>query len=622
MMRNLNVSQLRRSLRRQHRTLSIIDYDSAELGLRAADPHEQIKLQDALRQICQYACMRKQTSKAGSVLILRFLHGYYPREIAQVMRSTRQAVEERLRIARNEARQYLQNPKSLRFICEEPARTIQVSGMGFAPTTDKLINELRQTIFDSRQGDCLTGTQLEKLYRENENSVIDNVLLAHLVSCPQCLDEVNRTLKLPLLFERFTTDMLGPDTRSKGGDGGDGGHGGGSGDSTGGASETERCQCRSRAGAVSEHRPAELCISINGHLMAAQKVRSELSEQTLSINVPEKIDFIEIFSEQDIRLLFLSVDDIGNGAYKRVACVQLSDNRSLEATLSFGNSWPTLQVVYSDPLMRGESAQQDIAAVSNALRRLAPVPDSPDEDQDPRKEGGQTRPLNAITRLRRRFWSPGFWLRPGAVTALVSLILITALLLMRVHVPPVSAAELLRRSTVTEKAAAANAEVVLHRTINLEERRANGGDLLARHRVEIWQSAAHGIELRRVYDAQSNLIAGEWTKADGTSTVYRRGTAPQARTAPEVAGKAVLETGELWRLDASAADFRTLVGDGEPTIVEERSNAYVLSYLGDQANTSNGLLRATLTLNKADLHAIEQTLIVQHDGEAREYRFI
>ena len=41
-----------------------------------------------LRQVCQYACDRKETSRAGSVLILRFLHGYYPREIAQIMRAT------------------------------------------------------------------------------------------------------------------------------------------------------------------------------------------------------------------------------------------------------------------------------------------------------------------------------------------------------------------------------------------------------------------------------------------------------------------------------------------------------------------------------------------------------
>src|ERR1700730_1875567 len=116
MLRNLHLSQVRRSLRIQHRTLSIVDYDSAEICLRSADPRQQIRLQDELRQVCQYACMRKETSKAGSVLILRFLHGYYPREIAQVMRATRPAVEERLRTARSEARQYLKNPNSLHFM--------------------------------------------------------------------------------------------------------------------------------------------------------------------------------------------------------------------------------------------------------------------------------------------------------------------------------------------------------------------------------------------------------------------------------------------------------------------------------------------------------------------------
>lgn len=619
MMRNLQVSQLRRSQRRQNRTLSIIDYDSAQLGLRAADPNEQVELQDALRRICQYACMRKQTSKAGSVLILRFLHGYYPREIAQVMRSTRQAVEERLRLARNEARQYLQNPKSLRFMYEEPAETSQISRMGSVQPTDKLFNELRQTIFTSRQGDCLTGKQLEELYRKDENSVIDGVLLAHLVSCPQCLDEVNRTLNLPLLFERFTTDTLGTDGGSKGGDGGSDDSDGGS---TTGASEAERRECRRQFTAVSEHRPSELCISINGYLMAAQKISSELSEQTLNINVTEKIDFVEIFSEQEIRLLFLSVEDLGNGVYKRAACVQLSDNRSLEATLSFGDPWPTLHVVYSDPLMRVESAQQNIAAESKTLRGLTEVADLQDEDQDYWEEPGQTRPLSALTRLWRQFGSAGLWLRPGMVTAVVALILITALLLTRLHVPTVSAAELLRRSTTAEEAAAGNTEVVLHRTINLEERRVSGGDLVARQRIEVWESAAHGIKLRRLYDDQSTLIAGEWTKADGTSMVYHRGSQPQARTSPEIAATAILQTKELWRLDASARNFNLLVGGPEAITVEETSNTFVLTYRSDPASGSNSLLRATLTLNTADLHAIEQTLTVLRDGEAYAYRFI
>src|SRR6185312_82395 len=108
------------------------------------------------------------------VLILRFMHGYYPREIAQITLSTREAVEERLRIARNEVRQYLRDPKSLRFMSGEPIESMQLPRMGFALPTDQLLNDLRQTIFDSRQGDCLTSKQIRKMY-ENKNAVIDSL---------------------------------------------------------------------------------------------------------------------------------------------------------------------------------------------------------------------------------------------------------------------------------------------------------------------------------------------------------------------------------------------------------------------------------------------------------------
>jgi RNA polymerase sigma factor (sigma-70 family) len=623
MLRNLHLSQVRRSLRLRRRTLSVVDYDSAEIGLRAADPREQIRLQDELREVCRYASMRKETSKAGSVLILRFLHGYYPREIAEVMRSTRAAVEERLRIARSEARQYLENPKSLRFLRETPAEVNQLTRTGFAQTSAALLNELRQTVFDSRQGDCLTASQLEKLYRYGEVSGIAHTTLAHIVSCPKCLDEVNRLLNLPLLIERFPTDTLGTDTRSKGGGGGGGGSAGGP---TGGASESELRRCRKRAKDVLEHRPSELCISVNGYLMAAQKVGSELSEQTLSINVAEKIDFVEIFSEQDIRLLFISVEEpLSDGDDKRRARVELSDDRTLEATLSFSNPWPTLQVVYSDPLMSEESAPQlNESGQACALPATALLATTSQAEQQSSKEQSRARIPNFIAKLWRLFSNSGFWLRPGTVTAIASLILIAALLFVRLHVPTVSAAELLRRSTVAEETIAGNKEVALHRTINLEERRAQGGVLLSRHRIEVWQSAAHGVRLRRIYDEQNNLVAGEWTKTDGnTSTVYRRGMEPQQRTAPDVAAGAILETGELWRLDSSARDFHLLVGRAEAIAVEEKQDAYVLSYQNDSmSDPASRLVRATLVLNKMDLRAIEQTLTIQRDGEVREYRFI
>jgi len=607
-MRNLNVSRLRRSQRKQNRVLSIVDYDSAELGLRTADPREQIALQDALRQICQYACMRKQTSKAGSVLILRFLHGYYPREIAQVTLSTREAVEERLRIARNEVRQYVHDPKSLRFMSEAQIESMQFPRMGFAQTTDQLLNQLRQTIFDSRQGDCLPHKHLRKVF-ETENPAIDTLFLAHLVSCRNCLDQVNDALGLPLLNERFATDTLATDSRFKGGDGGGSDDGSGT---PGGASENERRECHRRARMVSEHRPAELCISINGYSMAAQKVRSDLNEQTLNINVAEKIEFVEIFSEQDVRLLFLAIDDPDEGRVnKQTASAQLSSGRSLEATLSFGDTWQTVQVVYSDPLIHGETLPDPLAEETNTQRNIAAATNSRVHPQEPP-------PSITWKRFWKRFVNSAFWLRPGAVTAVVALILTTAIIVSRLQVTTVSAAELLRRSVAVDDAAAGDPQVVLHRTIHLEERRPNRAGPMIRKRIEIWQSKLQGIKLRRVYDDQNNLLAGEWTNSNGTSTIYQRGVGPQARTSPEVAGKAILQTGEFWRLDALAGQFNQLVGGPDALTVEETSNTFVLRYKG----ASTDLLSASLILNKSDLHAIQQTLTVLRNGEAHVYTFI
>ncbi|HEX8138836.1 MAG TPA: RNA polymerase sigma factor [Pyrinomonadaceae bacterium] len=626
MLRNLHLSQVRRAQRVQHRSLAILDYDSAEIGLRGADPREQIRLQDELRQVCQYACLRKETSKAGSVLILRFLHGYYPREIAQLMKSTRQAVEERLRVARSEARQYLENPGSLRFICETPSERATAERLGFARTSDELLLELRQKIFSSCEGNCLTVKHLEQLYGEDGARAVGHATLAHIVSCPTCLDAVNRLLGLPLLCERFPTDTLGTDTGTKdGGGAGEGGGGGGGGAGGDGASEGELRRCRRRRSDVFEHRPAELCISVNGYLMATQRVSSELSEQTLSINAAEKIDFIEIFSEQEIRLLYVSIEDAPpRGAYKHSASIRLSDDRMLEASLSFSNPWPTLQVTYRDPLLKTESAAQPVAAEESvALPETAPLISSAPEAGGRERAPRASSFLKILVRLWRSFFNPSFWLRPATITAVVSVILIAALLVARLHFTAVSAAELLRRSAVAEQAMAADPSVVLHRTINLEERRSQGGDLISRRRIEVWQSAARGLKLRRIYDEQNHLIAGEWTRADGTSTLYGRERVAQARTSPDVAAGAILATGELWRLDVSAVSFNALVGPIDTLTVEEGPTTYVVGYASDGVGPTGRLLRrAKLTLRRADLRPVEQSLTVERDGEEREYRFI
>src|SRR5262249_55535440 len=93
MLRNRHLSHIRRAARTPTDRLSAIDYDSAEISLRSTDLRSQIDARDQLRAICRYACLRKESSKAGSVLILRFFRGYYPVEIARLIRRSRQAAD-------------------------------------------------------------------------------------------------------------------------------------------------------------------------------------------------------------------------------------------------------------------------------------------------------------------------------------------------------------------------------------------------------------------------------------------------------------------------------------------------------------------------------------------------
>ncbi len=170
-------------------------------------------------------------------------------------------------------------------------------------------------IFHSKRGECLSAAQLYDLYFGTQVTQMECGRLAHLVSCPSCLDELNRMLGLPLLSERAPTETLGRDKRPKGP---------GSGGSKGGG--TLLGSWRKRARRVFEHKPQELCVSVNGYIQGSQTVNSELSELNLNINLPEDISFVEVFSEQKLRLVLLNVDELpptGPGE-----CAQLVEMRN------------------------------------------------------------------------------------------------------------------------------------------------------------------------------------------------------------------------------------------------------------------------------------------------------
>src|SRR6266545_4171156 len=462
-LRNLHISQLRRATRGRFEQLSIVEYESARLSLHSiAHGRDLIQAQDELRRICHYACARKATANAASVLILRFFHGYYPSEIAKVMRSTRQAVDVRLRAARTEAKAYLENSRSLAFI-RGPSESVtpEVFPARFARTAGDFLIELQQTIFDSHIGDCLSREQLNHLYEPGPQTPIARKHLAHIVSCPTCLDAVNTLLGLPLLAERYPTDTMDKDNKKGGGPFDDSSKGG---DIRRSITEWER-----EAREAFEHKPQELCVSVNGYLLGSQLIGAELSELTLNVTADERISFCEIFSEQGIRLMMMNVDELPpNGPGELRQRVDLSEARSLESALLFSNPFPTLHVTYHDPALAVEAvADTDITESGEIASSHTPQEKRISRLRSSGAIKKLDQPISALRKaVRDQLFNLRFWLRPATITALVTIGLIAAVILLELRqpAPVVTAADLLQRSALAEDALANDRNQVLHRT--------------------------------------------------------------------------------------------------------------------------------------------------------------
>ena len=660
-LRNTHLSEVRLASRSHCETRSIVEYSVADAALGASDPYALFQTQDQLRRVCEYACLRKQSSRAGSVLILRFFHGYHISEIAAVLGGTCQSVRQSLKVARNEARLYLENPGALRFIGR--TQSVSVSFTGTVCSADELLAELRRAIFCSCQGECLDNDSLRLLYVERHIVAADNMTLAHIVSCTKCLDEINRKLDLPLLAERHPADALGPNNNWRGGSG-PSGTSGRSDDSLQSRrrvrnqnqeiSSSFLLKCRRRATELFEHHPRELCVSVNGHVLGSQSVNSTTSRLRLDVAITEPLDFIEVMGDERARLLVMTIDPPPDGEPTQERRVQLSEGRYIEASFHHGHPWPLLEVVYHDPNFTNEpqlsvSAPDDAWTVDSAgnpfgsvegegsledyerdrltgtqLRGLV-APQSPASESDqpvslPPKPSCKVSVLDlfrGLTLLNRPFWT-----RPAFVSAVVSVVLIAVLLFLWVNITPtVSAANLLSRASALESLPA-GPDLALHRVVEMEERRRPGGEIVNRSRIEIWRSGETGFTARRVYDGQGELIAGEWegySQAGGKylRRIYRLDEPQQIQA---IAGnpQEAIRNRQFWQLEPSARDYAALIGNIDAAHVSEATGTYVIDYKSD--HTETGLLEATLTLRKSDLHPVAQTLLINDAAGILECR--
>jgi len=349
-LRNLYYSRLRQKSKIPISDLSALDYDSVEKSLGAVDWRGLFLVRSNLKQLCEFACQRKHTARSASIFLLRFFLGYYPSEVMKVVQTTRVSVDKALQYMRGEAQRFLDKAVSVQAV--SPSQSSSSSSSQNLDRSRALFLELQQIIFNSCEGPCFDADALKQHYREQTAKPFTTKELAHLVSCRTCLDHVNTILGLPLLDERSPDDTIGRNNPSGG-------------SSVGGPKipkiSTRRAETKPNSRDLRtlkrgmrdwfEHRPACLEIAINGETRTSQRITAEISELHLKLNRAETPEFIEIFSEQGTRILYLHVlePSLCPGLQQR-EMIDLSDDRSLSLTLSFAGDLPTVHVVYRDPV--------------------------------------------------------------------------------------------------------------------------------------------------------------------------------------------------------------------------------------------------------------------------------
>jgi DNA-directed RNA polymerase specialized sigma24 family protein len=558
-LRHIYLSGLARASREALHFVSVADFDSFEFALASNQSGDPLQRQNDLRRICGYNVWRKGSSKSASYFIFHFFHGYSRREIAELARLPISAIYNKLKTARSEVTSYLNESGKLRTIGRglppEPVVSWSLSSTG------EMFKELRQTVLDARRSECLPAEALIAKYRTTTSIPIDCTLLAHLVSCEDCLAIIDRHFRRPTLRDREPLDgSAGGDERYT--------------RQTGTSPKILQSVLR-RWGSVNEHRPRTLSIAINGKIVAFHDVQA--SHSTLSARIEHALSaqFVEVFSEQDVRLALLSVGDHPPDApHIRAQRVSLSDDRWLELRLVFDGLGLDSQVTYSDPALAVEVTEdaEDVLApsVTQAISHSSPEL--------------LTWVNGAFGQFLRKMvpTSAGTW-----AFALTLLIVVAGYIGHHRTTAPVDAANILNQS-ISIDAAALHGQTE-HQIVNLEEVSVDG-QVSHKGQVDLLQDGDGTRYLRRLYNSQHHLIAATWRDRNGEHATH----VERQEKGSSGTHSLSLEN-DLWNQELSARAFSSL--KGQRLTVKSVADGYELTNYGPVAGYPQ-LVSATLRLNR------------------------
>jgi len=580
----------------QKETLPITDYDTLTLGMRSFDTDRHLQAQEDLLEICKYACIRKETSRAGSVLILRFFHEYSPTEIAKLLGRPRHCVDEWQRLARREARLYLENPRQLSFARSKGVAEITLPDIPLVRGNLNLT--LRRMIFASNLGPCVSPEVLDTIYSAQIQDNLTTRTLAHIATCWSCLEAANQILGLPSLYERYDGD---DDDSHRGSNSGNGS----------GASPHEIQRLKKRLSQTVDHEPQELQINVNGVLFSSVRVAEGQCELVLNLGPTNALRLIEIKSEQDITLLLLVSTA---KSLVEVSSINLSEGRRLEARLSGAkllvayriaklnerHDTRALKLVQQNQSLKPDSFLSPLVGFAGCLYRSV---------------------RRSSDAFLSRSWELSFdmiW-SPRLLALLFSLLVFLSSFI-RTETPVARTAESLINEAITlQRKSSTIGDTVTHHVITLEEYQPGQQSLISRKTIEIWDNPTLARRADRIFDQTDQLLMERVQTGNGVAPMLNHPKYTAESNGPH---KSLFNADEILQLLPTPQNFVSIVGGTSQLTVEKRTHSYVISYSGNREIKMGMLLKATLILSTSELRVIEQTIVVKRDGEVRDYRFI
>lgn len=590
-LRHIYLSGLARSSREAERFVNIAEFDSFEFAMANNRPGDSLQRQNDLRRICNYAVWRKESSKSASYFIFHFFHGYSRREVAEVACLPISAIYNKLKTAREEIANFISEPRRLRIVNRESPPQPALSWT--LVSSIELFKELRDSILLARTSDCLTEEELLSRYRVT-SAPVPCSLLAHIVSCDRCLEVIDRHFRRPTLQDREPLDCLDSSSHDK------------TLEAMGSNDMDEMAMLRSvrrRWGRVFEHRPNTLSIAVNGKIVAFHDVLSEHSTLFARIEHPETAEFIEVFSEQDIRLALLSVGDLPpKGPNVRIQRVNLSDSRWVELTLTFDGLGLNTTVLYSDPALAVDAIEE---GVEGAISAQVPI-------LNDRASSSEISPSPTQSWTRRILDRLAGAIVPSSALAWALAILVmlgtTGYLAYR-HTTGMTPTGMLAQSIRVETTTLRG--LTVHQVVRIEEI-SSDGRILQQGSVDLWRDGDDRRYVRRFYDSKNHLIGTNWRNKSGEHIAGSKGKDKARLNTPDP-----VSANMLWDQDLSASAFSRL--KGSESEVRTVDSGYELTAVGPFEGHPQ-LMSATLTLDNK-LLPVRQVIRFRHESEVRELRF-